>query len=582
MLQDLLSKVYKKSLILTLICIVIQPINAGWWLFGKPELPLPVPVSISQLPVGTELYRNISNPLPIAWTVPNANFLTLINALSWAKKHSTITRCVSGLAASVIIALFLRKLICSSEFMVKAPAGKSIILESHVDSALARMEGPARTPEEVKHTTKWLNINSLIKPIGYATVGLIGIEYLHNVIFKLIDSDLLPSFIQEYGRFLTNFENSFKLPEAGEQLLYKCINGQYALIGDMTAPDVFVQNLIISAQSPFKMLANTALKPTEFLSRALGFLFSRKCVFTAIAAALLWHAYLTHRKCRVKFIERDIRKNIEAYYESQDDSQGDGLELAVEDEQDDREEVLEKVIPDKLLPVIAYLSGSIEANMPHKLFLYGPPGTGKTTLAKEIARKSNKHFILYDVLNLLSRFEEEGPAMAENICNEVLARNEVICIDWIDFIPFDTSDWNNYKDFGVTVTALLKRLSEAAANKNIFLICIAMYPEKVREEIRGLFSDCSIKIDIPDLEAVKKLLNYYVQKEYLLKESFVFDEGILEKAANSLSLSKLSAREIEVFVLHLKNAAWHSPPLEGKRLEEYFWYYCKHLVRLKK
>ena len=177
-----------------------------------------------------------------------------------------------------------------------------------------------------------------------------------------------------------------------------------------------------------------------------------------------------------------------------------------------------------LSDIIKYLQDpqkyvSMGARVPRGVILYGPPGTGKTKLARAVAKESEANFVAVKA----SEYNSSIVGVAQQKIREDFkkARSLAPCIIFIDEIDdvaakrMDTS-----KSFGgalqernSSINQLLNELDGFDKTEGVIVIGATNRLESLDSAVTrpGRF-DRKVKVDLPDLNGRRMLLEYYISK----------------------------------------------------------------------
>lgn len=169
------------------------------------------------------------------------------------------------------------------------------------------------------------------------------------------------------------------------------------------------------------------------------------------------------------------------------------------------------------------------AELPKGILLYGNPGTGKTLIAKAIAGEAGVPFYYFSASSVQSKYVGESENNVRKIFN-VARKNapSIIFFDELDSIATQrySRDSNTYS--ASVLNQLLSCMDGFDSSKGVIVIAATNYKNKLDEAIlrRGRF-DRQIYIQMPDKNARKKMIQYYIRNKK------IEDESIVDRLANA-------------------------------------------------
>jgi transitional endoplasmic reticulum ATPase len=153
--------------------------------------------------------------------------------------------------------------------------------------------------------------------------------------------------------------------------------------------------------------------------------------------------------------------------------------------------------------------------VPKGILMYGMPGTGKTLMAKAVANEANANFISIKGPEIFSKYVGESEEAVREIFKK--ARQVAPCVLFIDEIDaIAPRRGGRSSDSGAgdrVVNQLLTELDGIESLKGVTVIAATNRPDMIDPAImRPGRIDRNVEIQIPDLEARKKIFEVHTEK----------------------------------------------------------------------
>lgn len=167
--------------------------------------------------------------------------------------------------------------------------------------------------------------------------------------------------------------------------------------------------------------------------------------------------------------------------------------------------------------------------VPKGILLYGMPGTGKTLLAKAVANEANANFISINGPEIFSKYVGESEEAIREVFKK--ARQVAPCIVFIDEIDSIATRRGSRTDSGVgdrVVNQLLTELDGVESLEGVTVVAATNRPDLIDPAVlRPGRIDRTVEVEVPDVEARKKILEVHTRKMPLADEINL--EGLAEE-----------------------------------------------------
>ncbi len=177
---------------------------------------------------------------------------------------------------------------------------------------------------------------------------------------------------------------------------------------------------------------------------------------------------------------------------------------------DEAKERLKTVIDYLQDPTSFLLSGSAP---PKGMLLHGPPGTGKTSLAKALANETDAYFKEIRGSSFKNRYYGDTEERLEQFLKEIASRDEytILFIDEAEHLLPSEGNHSNTADDAI-VSRFRTFIDGMQTVKNAFVMLATNHPERIDEAVRDRL--LKVHIDLPDLDARMKIIEYHMRHAY--------------------------------------------------------------------
>lgn len=195
------------------------------------------------------------------------------------------------------------------------------------------------------------------------------------------------------------------------------------------------------------------------------------------------------------------------------------------------------------------------------LLLYGPPGCGKTKCAYLIAKQLSLPLVIARLDSLISSYLG---TTAKNIRNLFEFAQKIPCVlflDEFDAIAKARDDNNELGELKRVVNSLLQNVD--SMSKDSLLLAATNHQQLLDSAVWRRF-DYKLEIELPDKEAIRKLIYLFTSHMGILSEKDVTELSTLFYGLSGAEIEELITKSI-------RNAVIHNHPFDKKNIyEEYF------------
>lgn len=197
----------------------------------------------------------------------------------------------------------------------------------------------------------------------------------------------------------------------------------------------------------------------------------------------------------------------------------------------------------------------------NSLLLYGPPGCGKTKCAYLIAKELDLPLVVARLDSLISSYLGTTAKNIRNLFEFAQKMPCVLFLDEFDAIAKARDDNNELGELKRVVNSLLQNVD--AMSKDSLLLAATNHHQLLDSAVWRRF-DYKLEIELPDKEAIAKLINLFTYNMGNLSEKDIAELSIL--------FSGLSGAEIEELITKsIRNAVVHNVTFDKRNIyEEYF------------
>lgn len=151
----------------------------------------------------------------------------------------------------------------------------------------------------------------------------------------------------------------------------------------------------------------------------------------------------------------------------------------------------------------------------NSLLLYGPPGCGKTKSAYLIARELNLPLVIARLDSLISSYLGTTAKNIRTLFDFIQKMPCVLFLDEFDAIAKARDDCNELGELKRVVNSLLQNVDSMSKDS---LILAATNHEKLLDSAVWRRFDYKLKIELPDVEAIEKMIDLFVSETITLSQ----------------------------------------------------------------
>lgn len=155
----------------------------------------------------------------------------------------------------------------------------------------------------------------------------------------------------------------------------------------------------------------------------------------------------------------------------------------------------------------------------NKLLLYGPPGSGKSSLAKAIADYCNFPRQFINASSLVNQYKNSGQSNFRYIFGPLLTNKKYVAIILDELTGLTNRHGKKDNPDEGVVEQLLGILDHCEAHKNVLFIATTNEIKDLPEQLKDRFCGSTFKIEKPDFERCKKLINALFEDDIIKEEN---------------------------------------------------------------
>ncbi len=190
------------------------------------------------------------------------------------------------------------------------------------------------------------------------------------------------------------------------------------------------------------------------------------------------------------------------------------------------------------------------------LLMYGPPGCGKTNTAFMIAKDLNLPLVITRLDGLISSYLGTTAKNIRQVFEFIQKMPCVLFLDEFDAIAKARDDSNELGELKRVVNSLLQNIDNT--DKDCLIIASTNHEQLLDTAIWRRFG-YKLKIELPDLMAIKQIINYYIKGKLELKENELLQLSICFQ-------NKSGAFIEEIINKSMRNAILKNEPFSKKSI----------------
>ncbi|EGT0680524.1 AAA family ATPase [Clostridium perfringens] len=190
---------------------------------------------------------------------------------------------------------------------------------------------------------------------------------------------------------------------------------------------------------------------------------------------------------------------------------------------------------------------SLGIDIPNTIIMYGPPGCGKTMCANYIANKLNLPLIVARLDSMISSYLGTTSKNIRNLFEYAQKTPCVLFLDEFDAIAKARDDNNELGELKRVVNSLLQNIDSLGGNT--LLIAATNHEELLDKAIWRRFN-YKLKIDFPDYESRKKIINLFIKDIITLNDKELDILTLLTKGMSGAEIEQIITKSIQKSVIY--------------------------------
>ncbi|MBQ3019227.1 MAG: ATP-binding protein [Clostridia bacterium] len=183
------------------------------------------------------------------------------------------------------------------------------------------------------------------------------------------------------------------------------------------------------------------------------------------------------------------------------------------------------------------------------LLLYGPPGCGKTQCAYIIAKKLNLPLVVARLDSLISSYLGTTAKNIRALFDFAQKMPCVLFLDEFDAIAKARDDNNELGELKRVVNSLLQNVDSMGSGS---LLVAATNHDNLLDTAVWRRFDYKLKIELPDIDAILKMIDLFSKKKHNLSEKEKYEFAIATEGLSGANIEEIITKAIRNAVINNK------------------------------